>query len=655
VIRGLRVPGGLAHAMRARARAAFASLAVLLSLAAGAAAAAAAPPADAARAFAAGEPATAPQTIAQAEFCQPPGIADTLPGASCGWKTVTLAKLWQVPTNLPLSDAWYKLHFRLAAVPGRSLAMYVVAFNRTGRLYVNGQLLREVGAMQEPLPLNWNRAQYAVIPAALLRAGDNEIEIQQRVYWWELGWLAPVRLGSEEQLRPVWQSRVFWQNDLVRLLGASTGAIGVFMLGVWLGRRRDTMYFWFGGVSLLWAVFSLDYYAAIAPLPPRMWQQFVESAPVLRGVLMFMFVLRYCGMRRPLLEAVSWAYFLAGAVAIFGDFMPNDLIDLWYLAMLVASGYFFYIQVRVGLRRSLLEGVLLAVAGIVQMALSAYDLWLFSGNTWTDRVYLAHFSAPLYLFVVGTILVGRFTESLNAYENLAAVLEQRVDDKATELERNYEQLVEARRNEALALERTRIMTEMHDGIGSQLTLALSLVRRLDREADPNHGGEDGRVATVLRESIEDLQLIIDSLEPVENDLLTVLGTLRYRLQDRLGKGGIDLQWNVVDLPPLPMLTPHSVLSILRIVQEAFANCLKHSGASRIAVATGLRGEPGVDETAHIVIADNGHGIDARRGTGRGLENMRRRAAALGGQLKIVSQPGRTEVQLEFPTLRPRPA
>ena len=80
--------------------------------------------------------------------------------------------------------------------------------------------------------------------------------------------------------------------------------------------------------------------------------------------------------------------------------------------------------------------------------------------------------------------------------------------------------------------------------------------------------EDGRVATVLRESIEDLQLIIDSLEPVENDLLTVLGTLRYRVQDRLSKSGIELQWNVVDLPPLPMLTPQSVLSILRILQEA---------------------------------------------------------------------------------------
>lgn len=638
--RGLRLRSTSWRALPARAWASLAALLVASMLASLAMAGPASAPA-----------ADGTQTISQAEFCQPPGAADVMPDQHCAWKTVALAKLWQVAPNSRYSDAWYKLHFHLDAVPQRSLAMYLVAFNRTGRFFVNGQLLREVGAMREPLPVNWNRSQYAVIPAAMLRVGDNEIGIQQRAYWWELGWLAPVRIGSEEALRPVWQRRVFWQNDLVQLLGACTGAIGVFMLGVWLGRRRDSMYFWFGCASLLWTVCSLDYYAAQPPLPPRLWEQFVESAPVLRGVLMWMFALRYGGMRRPVLEAVSWGWFLIGAVAIFGDFMPNDLIDSWYLAVLVASVYFFYIQVRTGLRRSVLEGVLLAIASIVQMTLSGYDLWLFSENTWTDRVYLAHFSAPLYLFVVGTILISRFTESLNAYENLAGVLEQRVSDKAAELERNYEQLVEARRNEALALERTRIMSEMHDGIGSQLTMALSLVRRMDRESDPGNGGEDGKVAMVLRESIEDLQLIIDSLEPVENDLLTVLGTLRYRLQDRLGKGGIDLQWNVVDLPPLPMLTPHSVLSILRIVQEAFANALKHSGASRIAVTTGLQGEPGVDEVAHIVIADNGHGVDLSRGVGRGLENMRRRAAALGGRIKLSSQPGRTEVLLEFPTLR----
>ena len=590
------------------------------------------------------------QIIREAQFCQRPGLGDDIPGASCRWESVALAKLWRGRRDSDVSDAWYRLHFHLDVVPPRGLAMYVVAFNRTGRLFSNGQFVHSFGAMEGALPMNWNRSEYALLPPELLHVGDNELEIQQRVYSWEPGWLAPVRLGSEEALLPVWRSRTFWQNDLVRLLGASSAVIGLIMLGVWLGRRTQAMYFWFGCASLLWAVISLDYYSLAPPLPALAWERFTESAQVLRSVLMFMFVLRYCNRRMPTVEMVSWAYFIVGTVAMAAGWMSADLTALWYLLMLFVGPYFFFLLVREGLRKSWLEGSLLAVAAFTQMFLSAYDWWLFSQHTWTDRVYLAHFSAPLYLFGVGTILIKHFVESLNAYEKLAEVLEQRVAEKALELELNYEQLVEARRNEALALERTRIMSEMHDGIGSQLTMALSLVRRLDREADPAGPGEDGRVATVLRESIEDLQLIIDSLEPVEHDLLTVLGTLRYRLQDRLGKGGIDLHWNVVDLPPLPMLTPHSVLSILRIVQEAFANCLKHSGASRITVTTGLAGEPGVDETAHIAIVDNGRGIDGSR-VGRGLENMRRRAETLGGRLVISSRPGATEVLVSFPSLR----
>jgi signal transduction histidine kinase len=592
-----------------------------------------------------------PIAIREAAFCQLPGLSDRMPGAECAWQTVPLAKMWSGHrSGQPQVDAWFKLRFHLDAVPARGVAMYVVAFNRTGRLFVNGQYVRQFGSMVDPLPLNWNRSQYAFMPAGLLRAGDNEIEIQQRAYGWEWAWLAPVQLGSESRMLAMWRLRVFWQNELVRILGVSTATIGLFLLGVWLGRRSHAMYFWFGCVSLLWTLVSLDYFAVSPPLPAHLWENCMEAAQVLRAVLMFMFALRYCGKRWPLVEFGAWTYLVLGAAAMFSNLLPSYAVDLWYLGTLVASVVYFVMLVRQGLRVSVLEGSGLAIAGATQIGLSGYDLWLYSSITWTDRVYLTHFSAPLFVGVVATILIQRFVESLNAYERLAAVLEQRVSEKAAELERNYEQLMEARRNQALAFERGRIMSEMHDGIGSQLTLALSLVRRIDREANPGAPPEDGQVATVLRESIEDLQLIIDSLEPVENDLLTVLGTLRYRLQDRLGKGGIELQWNVVDLPPLPMLTPHSVLSILRIVQEAFANCLKHSAATRITVTTGLTGEPGKNETAHIAIIDNGRGIQGTR-VGRGLENMRRRAAGLGGTLQISSRAEGTEVLLRFPTLR----
>jgi len=619
------------------------ALAAMLLLVA--AACAAAPAASDAASWLPARSAVAPdpavRVLSAAEFCR--RDSDTLPDASCDWKAVPLAHLWSAGVrDGAFHDGWFKVHFHLDAVPATSIAVYIVAFNRSGRLFVNGHYMREFGSMHDPLPLNWNRAQYVVMPPSQLQAGDNEVEIQQRIHDWEHGWLSPLRLGPEEVLRPVYEDRRFWQNELVRILGATTAAIGIFMLGVWLGRRDQAMYFWFGCASLVWTAISLDYFAIVAPLPGLVWENFIEVAQVLRAVTMFIFVLRYAGRRPRAFEAILWLYFGAGAVGIFADWMRGSSVDLWYFITLLVSPYFFWLLVREGLRHGVWEGIGLGIAATTQIVLSGYDLWLFSQHSWTDRVYLAHFSAPVYMFVVGWVLMRRFVHSLNAYERLAAELEQRIAAKAAELERNYEQLGEARRNEALALERSRIMSEMHDGIGSQLTLALSLVRGTQ--------GEDGRVATVLRESIEDLQLIIDSLEPVDNDLLTVLGTLRYRLQDRLSKSGIELQWNVADLPPMPMLTPHSVLSILRILQEAFANCLKHSGAKRIVVTTHLAGTPGQGEAACIVITDDGCGIDGGR-AGRGLENMRRRAEALGGKLKITSRPGCTEVMLEVPTQR----
>ncbi len=524
----------------------------------------------------------------------------------------------------------------------------------TGELFVNGTKLGSLGPMTAPLPLNWNRSQAKELPAALLHTGDNEVEIHQRTYApWDWGKLGTIRVGAREQVLPLWERRVFWQNESVLILGAATAAIGLFILGVWLGRRSEALYFWFGCESLVWTCISIDYFAAYPPLPARSWEDFIICAQILRTVLMFTFVLRYCGRKHPRFELGMWVYFIGGSVAVFAH-QASNWMGLWLLGAVVAYPYFAFLLVRQGFRRSRFEGGVLAIAATSQVVLSGYDLALWMGYGPRELPFLAHFTVPLYSLVVGLILIRHFVTSLNAYERLNKVLELRISEKAAELETYYDKLSEAKRNQALAAERTRIMSEMHDGIGSQLTMALSLVRRLDREPDPALR-EGATVAAVLSESIEDLQLIIDSLEPVENDLLTVLGTLRYRMQDRLAKAGIDLQWSVVDLPPLPILTPHSVLSILRIIQEAFANCLKHSSATRIEVLTGLQGGPDAQEQAFVKIVDNGRGIESARAGGRGLANMRARAASLGGSIHIESAPGRTEILLTFPTMRDQAA
>jgi signal transduction histidine kinase len=159
----------------------------------------------------------------------------------------------------------------------------------------------------------------------------------------------------------------------------------------------------------------------------------------------------------------------------------------------------------------------------------------------------------------------------------------------------------------------------------------------------------GEVATVLRECIDDLKLTIDSLEPIGQDLVTLLATLRYRLGRRLEQAGLTLEWRVGDLPSLPWLDAVTALQVLRIIQEALTNVIKHAGARTIRIATEVSGTE-----VQVRISDDGVGFDGNvSGGGRGLMNMRRRAEQLGGQVEFAREAGWTQVTLRLPVDRRR--
>ena len=192
------------------------------------------------------------------------------------------------------------------------------------------------------------------------------------------------------------------------------------------------------------------------------------------------------------------------------------------------------------------------------------------------------------------------------------------------------------RQSAIVEERQRIMRDMHDGLGAQLISTLSLVEHGDLAKE--------QLTAVLRECLDDLRLTIDSLESTENDLLTVLGNFRYRLEPRLKSSGIQLDWQVKDLPKVACLTPQNVLHVLRILQEAFTNILKHARANTVKVETGVAGAPG---KVYVSVSDNGIGLSNEH-PGHGLANMRRRAQAIGGTLDIVSAATGTMITLSLP-------
>src|SRR5262249_35154667 len=117
--------------------------------------------------------------------------------------------------------------------------------------------------------------------------------------------------------------------------------------------------------------------------------------------------------------------------------------------------------------------------------------------------------------------------------------------------------------------------------------------------------------------------------------------LRERLIPRLALAGLRVAWDVTTLPALDHAGPQEMLQIMRIVQEAVTNILKHAQARTLSVCARTISSAEIA----IEIADDGCGIVEPRTHGRGLANMRYRAARLGGALDVESNERGTKVRL----------
>ena len=206
---------------------------------------------------------------------------------------------------------------------------------------------------------------------------------------------------------------------------------------------------------------------------------------------------------------------------------------------------------------------------------------------------------------------------------------QALADKNAELERTKQEAVDLEKSKAIADERTRIMRDMHDGIGGQLVATLALL-----ELEPDNETKNN-IASILKACLDDFRLIINSLNVHANTLDALLADFKYLISTKLEKMDIDLHWDVLSLPDDVTIDPQQSLHILRILQEAFTNVMKHSNATEITLHAQY------DEGfVTLTIEDNGHDNETTQvKNGHGLENMKWRAEQLSADLNIVSNTG----------------
>jgi len=353
------------------------------------------------------------------------------------------------------------------------------------------------------------------------------------------------------------------------------------------------------------------------------------------NLLLCLFALRYVGWRWPRTEILLRIGLVAYPVVAFAQsfhYLPG-FDNAWNILTFCLDCTSIGIFTIHAWQRRTWTSVMLALVSPSYLLVDVVDFWVVNlpeDPSWDPYQFLP------FCLLVSWILLQRFISSLNESEKLNANLEQRVAQKQAELQENYQRLQQLEREQTIAEERSRIMSDMHDGIGAQLISTLGMAEHGQLSAE--------EMASALRECLDDLRLTIDSLEPTDNDLLPVLGNFRYRVDPRLQKQGIALDWQVADIPKLACLTPRNLLHLLRILQEAFTNVLKHAHASLIRVETGLRDG---GQQVYIRVCDNGQGFRGEH-RGHGLANMKQRAERIGGSLHVEPSASGTTLELRLP-------
>jgi len=244
---------------------------------------------------------------------------------------------------------------------------------------------------------------------------------------------------------------------------------------------------------------------------------------------------------------------------------------------------------------------------------------------------------PLFGSLVITQSTGAVSLALSIHLIMVALfgalvldIDTRERDR-TQLERIALEVARSR-----AHERETLLADMHDGLGSQIATARLRVERGEMT--------QAEVADLLRECSADLHLIVDTLREQNDSLEAALIDYKTRIEKRVIEHSIELSW-AVQLAGAPSMAPRRMLQVLRVIQEAINNAMRHAGAREIIVAVQYMG----DCEYVIKVEDDGAGIADDIAPGRGISNMRRRALELGGLFEIrrrAQNPG-TEVYLSF--------
>ncbi len=537
-------------------------------------------------------------------------------------------------------------------------AVYFSGSDANLALYLNDQLIDLRGRMESPPSVYRDLPRLVRLPPSLLRTTGNVLSWKLTIERAGIGSQRPFYLGNYQPLQRAFFWRQLIANDLV--LGGLWIQLGVWTVGLGLLLRgnHEPMLRWFLMASSGWIVIAAMqvFPSIIHSIAGRSCVFFLAFYLLVAFTPLFVTALLEPPKRWLVHAAIG--YFLVGIViTVIGTFWVWD------------SENFNYDFSNRFLKYTALVIIPFILWRLLRYLLANRDStlaeWIFAASVVTaifgvhDATQSGMLGPPIRLVPIAGLGIAiafclelgrRVMLSQKRLERYSVELESTVRAREAVLNEQYDKLRQADQERMLSDERSRIMRDMHDGVGGQLAVLVHM-------ADDASVTRD-EIVSLVRTGLSDMRMVLDSLNHAGGDLLIALGTFRERIAPLIEAAGVQLRWAMdADIASQPV-GPEVLLNVFRIMQESINNALRHAKPRCITVSIKRQAD-----ALLVCIADDGVGFasnDAIANVGGaghyGLQGMRKRAEKIAATLDIQSQPAQgTTVRLLLPVAKVAPS
>lgn len=558
----------------------------------------------------------------------------------------TLPYVWDHWHKGQQGHAVFDIALPLSELPGEPLLLYFTRLGNAYEVWLNGSLLDRRGRLEQ-----FDGDDYAqvprlmTIPAAML-SHHNRLEVRIRADRARRAGIASPWVGTAAEIMPLYN-----QEYLERVTGTQIAVImgllvGTVALALWwtqvnpslpAGTRREPLYLFAALAEYMWSLRVGNVLLTQPPLPRFWWDiLFTEAIGVwIAAMLMFsaLAVDWHARLPRKQLERILLLLLVLGiGCAVGAQWGHLWLLTAWYASLGIVALAFVAEFSWAALRGGSQLHRLIAAALVFNVGVGVRDWAVFRLQMAHGGNSLMRYSSLLFGLLLMYIVLRRFREAGAQVRHLLSTMAEQVAAKERALQASYAQVEGLAREQERVNERTRILRDLHDGVGAHISAAI-------RQLESGKASHD-EVLLTLRDSLDQIKLSIDAMHLPAGDVTGLLANLRYRLEPKLSAADIELHWDVDWIAPVAHLDAAGMRHLQYMVFESLSNVLQHARARELRIEAKARGA-GV----RIRIEDNGVGFDTLRPVRNGLLSLQERARAIGADLHIQSHAGKTAVEI----------